>query len=243
MDGFKKFMRKIGAYAWQFFKRSFPASMMYFCMGTALVMVTMKKGNVEWNNTKLIWTIVFSLLGVGYNALAMWGIGGGHYDMLVTGNVRRMSMSEIDGGYKMSSHKYVQEYRPWKGFVIGAYYAVFVVFFGILFGANQAKIDAGGPGGFIGAMLLVCFLTSGCSFLPFYFLNQSGHAISYYWTSLLGLIPIVVSGVFYIIGAYSRRNKKVREQMIADKAAQAEAQKVKKINYGGLPGTKPKKHK
>lgn len=242
MNEFRKFMRKIGAYAWQFFKSSFPASMMYCCMGTVLVMVTMKKGNLDWNNNKLIWTIVFSLLAVGYNALVMWGIGGSQYDMLVTGNVRRMSMSEIAGGYKMSSHKIVQEYRPWKGFVIGAYYGVFILFFGILFGANQAKIDAGAPGGFLGVMLFICFLTAGCSFLPFYFLNQSGY-FSYYWTSLFALIPIAVSGAFYIIGAYARRNKKIREQLIADRAAQAEAQKVKKINYGGLPGTKPKKRK
>ena len=243
MNGFKKCMRKIGAYWWQFFKSSFPAAMMYCCMGTALVMVAMRNGSVTWSNTKLIWTIVFSLLGIGYNMLAMWGIGGAHYDMLVTGNIRRMSMSEIEGGYRMSSHKIVQEYRPWKGFVIGAYYGIIILFFGILFGANQAKIDAGGPGGFLGAMMLVCFLISGCSFLPFYFLNQSGHVFSYYWTSLFALVPVVVSGVFYIIGAYSRRNKKIREQLIADRAAQAEAQKVKKINYGGLPGTKPKKRK
>lgn len=243
MNGFKRFMRKIGAYVWQFFKSAFPLFLMYCCMGTALAMVVMRNDSLQWNTTKLVWTIVFSLLGIGYNALAICGIGGSQYDMLVTGNVRRMSMSEIDGGYKMSSHKIVQEYRPWKGFVIGAYYAVFIVFFGILFGANQAKIDAGKPGGFLAAMLLICFLTSGCSFVPFYLLNQSGRAISYYWTSLFGLIPIVVSGAFYMIGAYARRNKKLREQMIADRAAQAEAEKVKKINYGGLPGTKPKKRK
>jgi hypothetical protein len=31
--------------------------------------------------------------------------------------------------------------------------------------------------------------------------------------------------------------------MIAAAQAEAEANKVKKINYGGLPGTKPKKRK
>ena len=34
-----------------------------------------------------------------------------------------------------------------------------------------------------------------------------------------------------------------RKQEIADRQAAAEASKEKKINYGGLPGTKPKKRK
>ena len=177
MNKVKKYLKMFGAYVWQFFKSSFPASMMYACAGTALLLLTMRNASSEaelvWDNKKLIWTIVCIVVAVAYNGLAMWGIGGGHYDMLVTGNVKRMSMSEIEGGYKMGRHKIVQEYRPWKGFVIGAYCGFFMIFFGILFGINQAKIDAGLPGGFLGAMMLVCFLTSGCSFLPFYYLNKS----------------------------------------------------------------------
>ena len=67
--------------------------------------------------------------------------------------------------------------------------------------------------------------------------------ISYFLTCLFALVPIAVSGGFYIAGAYARRAKAVRQQLIADKAAEAEVNRVKKINYGGLPGTKPKKRK
>jgi hypothetical protein len=74
-------------------------------------------------------------------------------------------------------------------------------------------------------------------------MNANGFAISYYWSCLFGLLPIAVTGAFYIIGAYGRRNKALREQRIADAQAAAEANRVKKINYGGLPGTKPKKRK
>ena len=52
-----------------------------------------------------------------------------------------------------------------------------------------------------------------------------------------------VSGGLYIAGAYGRRNKTLRQQEIAARAAEAEQSKPKKINYGGLPGTKPKKRK
>ena len=220
MEKIKKFIKMLGAYAWQFFKSSFPASMMYFCVGTALLMISMKNNaNVVWNNTILIWTIVCSVVGVGYNALAMWGIGGGHYEMLVTGNVKRMSASEVDGGYKMSRHKLVQEYRPWKGFVIGLYCGFFMILFGILFGCNQAQVNAETPSRFLGSMMFIAFLVTGCTFLPFYALNEAGIYVSYFWGCACAIIPIAVSGVFYIIGAYSKRNKKIREQLIADKLA------------------------
>ena len=57
------------------------------------------------------------------------------------------------------------------------------------------------------------------------------------------LLPIIVTGVMYIVGAYGKRNKTIRAQELADKAAAVEQAKVKKINYGGLPGTKPRKRK
>ena len=59
----------------------------------------------------------------------------------------------------------------------------------------------------------------------------------------VALLPILVSGGLYIAGAYGRRNKTIRQQEIAARAAAEEANKPKKINYGGLPGTKPKKKK
>ena len=79
--------------------------------------------------------------------------------------------------------------------------------------------------------------------MPFYLMNANGLAVSYYWSCLFGVLPILVSGALYIVGAYARRNKALREQRIADAQAEAQANKVKKINYGALPGTKPRKRK
>jgi hypothetical protein len=49
----------------------------------------------------------------------------------------------------------------------------------------------------------------------------------------------------YIAGAYARRNKAIRQQLLAEQAEKAEEErrKNKKVNYGALPGTKPKKRK
>jgi hypothetical protein len=76
-------------------------------------------------------------------------------------------------------------------------------------------------------------------------MNQAGIVVSYYYSILFALIPLLVSGCVYIAGAYARRNKVIRQQHLADLAAKAEEEKKKnkKINYGGLPGTKPKKRK
>ena len=76
-------------------------------------------------------------------------------------------------------------------------------------------------------------------------MNQAGITVSYYHSLWFALVPILVSGCVYIAGAYARRNKAIRQQRLAELAEKAEEEKRKnkKINYGGLPGTKPKKRK
>ena len=91
---------------------------------------------------------------------------------------------------------------------------------------------------------LISMLLSGWSVMLFAFLNIGGVAVSYYWSCLFALIPILVCGFFYIAGAYGKRARSIKAQEEADRAAAAAAvAKPKKINYGGLPGTKPKKRK
>ena len=70
-----------------------------------------------------------------------------------------------------------------------------------------------------------------------------GMGVSYWFSLLMALIPIAVTGATYLWGAYGKRNKITREQELADRAARAQENKPKKINYGGLPGTKPRKKK
>ena len=243
MANVKKTLKKFGRYTWELFKASIPSAFMFFCAGTILMMLTLDEKKIEWTNSTLTWTIVCALGAAAYAALLGFGMGGSNYEMLVTGNIKRMSALEIDGGYKMSSHKEFKEYRPWKGFAIGGFTAIYTVIIGIVFGCNQARIDGGLNGGGLAVFVLVSFLISGWSILPLYILNASGVYVSYFVSCAFALLPILTLGGFYIWGAYARRNKAVRQQIIAEKAAEAEANKVKKINYGGLPGTKPKKRK
>lgn len=216
---------------------------MYIFAGTTLMMLTLEESQIVWNNEKLGWTIVCGLAAVAFNAFVTYGMGGDGYEMLVSGNIKRMSTDEYGGGFKMSSHKYVKEYRVWKGFFIGAFTALYTLVFGILFGCNQEKINAETVSFGISALHFFGFLLSGWTLLPIYYLNMNGIAVSYFISCAFAILPIVASGVFYVLGAYGKRNKAIKKQMLADKAAAAEAAKEKKINYGGLPGTKPKKRK
>ena len=241
--GFKRTMKTIGRQIWEFFKGSIPATIMYFCAGSVLLMLTMKENALTWDNGKLAWTIVCIVAAVAYNVLVTYAQGGNAYEMLVSGNLKRVSAEQFDGGYKISSHKYAKEYRAWKGFGIGAFVAIWTVAAGIIFGVNQTAIDSKTVTTGMGVLQIACLLLSGWSLLPFYYINLGGGSVSYYFSILFAIIPLVVTGVSYIIGAYGRRNKAIRAQELADRAAAVEANKPKKINYGGLPGTKPKKRK
>ncbi len=241
----KKKLKKFGRYTWELFKSSILTTVMYLCASMILMMLTLRGETITWGGTKVLWTVLCILGAAGYQMLASWAMGGNQYEMLVSGNVKRSAYDAYGNAYKMSSHKEAKEYRPWKGFVIGGFVALFPIVFGILFGCNQAAIDSEKMSKGVAALVLVGTFVSGWSILPFYCMNAVGVSVSYFVSIALAIIPIVVSGVMYIVGAYSRRNKAIRQQILAEKAAEAEAARKanKKVNYGGLPGTKPKKRK
>lgn len=247
MATFKMKWKKFWKYVWSLFKTSIPATFMYFCAGTILMMLTMKGETITWTSKKLTWTVVCILGGAAYNALVSWANGGTHYEMLVSGNVKRTRMADDGTGFRMSSHKEMKEYRAWKGFAIGGFTAFWTLLVGIVFGCNQSNIQAyineEASGGFLGVFIVISFFISGWSILPFYYLNGAGYSVSYFLSCLFALIPIAVTGGFYIWGAYSRRNKAIRQQILADKAEEERQKNPKKINYGGLPGTKPRKRR
>lgn len=244
MAKFKQKFKYYAGYVWQMIKSSLPSMFMYLCAGTILMLIFFsgveEDQPLEWKNKHLIWAIVCIVVAAAYDGLIAWANGGSHYEMLVSGNIKRSTADMYGTAYKMSSHKEAKEYRIWKGFVVGAIIGLFPLVMGIIFGCNQTTIDTSltkAPWALVG------FILSGWSIIPFYGINLTGAGVSYFLTCLFALLPICVHGGFYIAGAYAKRNKTIRQQILADKAAEAEANKPKKINYGGLPGTKPKKRK
>jgi hypothetical protein len=243
MTKFKRTMNKIGRHAWDFFKASVPAGLIYMCAGSVLMMITMKEDQLQWDSAKLTWTIVCILAAAAYNAVVAYAQGGQAYEMLVSGNMKRVSAARLGDEYKISAHKEEKEFRYWKGFAIGGFTALVTLIFAIVFGVNQTTIDSQKTSQALGLVILIGFFIAGWALLPLYYLNISGVTVSYFFGCLIALVPVVVTGATYIWGAFGKRNKTLREQEIADRQAEREAQREKKINYGGLPGTKPKKRK
>lgn len=235
-------------YLWETIKMGIPSMIIYAAASSILMMLTLKEdGTLVWDNTKLLWTILSWALCISYNIMAAWSQGGTGYDMLVAGNTQRRAEQT---GMKMSKYNEYMEYRVWKGFAVGVVTALPTFIMGLIFGSKESIINGvfentGTTAGLdVGLTVLVGFFLSGWTLLPCFFMNGAGMAISYYYTSLFAIIPILVTGFIYIAGAYGKRNKAIREdEARAAARAREEAKRTGKINYGGLPGTQPKKRK
>ena len=245
---FKEKCKVLWRIVWECFKRSLSSGFTYFCAATILMMLTMK-GDITsgMTGTRWAWTIVCIVGAVAYNAFVIYFTGGNHYEMLVSGNMKRVSAMNMGSEYKISSYKIEKEYRVWKGFVIGLFVAFFAIVGAIFFEVNATEILKLGVKDAVldrsvSIFVLLFFFTAGWALFPFVFANLAGASVSYLFALFLAVIPLLVTGGMYIAGAYGRRGKSIRAQELADRAAAA-AQKPKKINYGGLPGTKPKKRK
>lgn len=245
MASYKKKVKMFWLHVWEFLKASLVPGLMCVFASSVLLMIILNDKDTSWNANKLIWTIVLAIGSTAYMGFIIFKKGGDAYEMLVSGNIKRKSATDESEGYIISEHKYAKEYRVWKGFVIAAFVMFFTVLTGIIFGINQEAIDsqAGQDFSLLSMAVLVGFILSGWSILPFFYMNASGIAVSYYYSCLFAVVPFFVIAGMYIAGAYARRAKNLKRLAMQEAAARAKEEKKKKINYGGLPGTKPKKRK
>lgn len=126
----KVFWRLVG----ECFFRSLTPAAMYFVASVVLMLIQAK---VKAVSTTVVWACVCGICALAYNGLLMWVCGGSHYEMLVSGNMKRRSAMQMGSELNITSYKYQKEYRPWKGFVIGAFASLLLVVGGIVFGCNQ----------------------------------------------------------------------------------------------------------
>ena len=238
----KVFWRIVG----ECFMRSLTPSVMFFVAGLVLLMLQSKNFGLS---AQMAWAALCAVVALAYNGFLMWICGGNHYEMLVSGNLKRRSAMQSGSELNMASYKFQKEYRPWKGFAIGAFVSLLLIVGSIVLGCNQTAIVEAATNKEVtlttglAAVSLIFYCLAGWVLLPILELNIAGTAVSFFVGGAFALLPICVSGGFYIGGAYGRRNKTRRSQEIAARAAEEERNKPKKINYGGLPGTKPKKRK
>ncbi len=242
MNGFKKNAGKVWRTVRECMVHSLVPLFMYLAMSGMLLVVLQRHADDDGNVTRtavLTASIICGIIAVAYNALMSWGCGGSHFEQLVSGNMKRRSAEELGSDLTITGYKAHKEYRPWKGFLMGFFVCLPVIIGGLLFGKYQAAIEAKTTSRGAAIALLIFEFLAGWAVMPFQYL----HASNYYLSILFALIPLIISGVFYIIGAYSRRASMAKKQALADRKSAEQTAKPKKINYGGLPGTKPNKKK
>jgi hypothetical protein len=240
MSNFKTNWKMFWRIVWECFKKSLTPGAMFFAASCVNFILTNKLKTVS---ATVGWAIVCLVAALVYDGFLMWLAGGDHYEMLVSGNMKRRSAMQLGSELNITSYKFEKEYRPWKGFVIGAFMALPLIIGSIIFGCNQEAVGSDDVSQAFAVLILIVDLFAGWGLLPVQVANLNGSSISYFLVMPLAVLPILVTGGMYIAGAYGRRNKALRKQEIAARAAAAEANKPKKINYGGLPGTKPRKKK
>lgn len=178
-------------------RRMVTPSMMYLFMSMLLLASqTITSEGLDW--LKILLGIVCILGGAAFNAHLCYHYGIMHYDAYLTGCIHRNNaLFGIESG---GDHRVEREYRVWKGFYIGLLVGLPVIILGAIAGSTNAMTSNWA------SIILIMF--AGWAIIPISWFGLNG---TYFALSIaMVALPILVSGVFYIIGAM--KEKRVKEQ-------------------------------
>lgn len=215
---------------WQYFmrtqrelwRRMITPYLMYFFM--SLIMLACQAIENMW--AQIIIGVLCIGAGAFFNGHLCYNYGILHYGFYVSGELHRRN--ELFGIQSGGDHRPEKEYRPWKGFVIGLFIGVPVIVLGVLSGRYMNET----VGGSFAAIALVMF--AGWAIIPISWLRNYVPSLgkpSFYWSILMIILPILVSGIFYILGAMSDKRKRAEETERVNRveAARAEAAKEMRV--------------
>ena len=183
-------------------RRMITPFLMYLFMGlVALSLFTLIKDNFVIN---VVIDVVCLLCGTAFNAHLCYTFGKMHYDNYMMGCLhRRNALFGIQSG---GGHHVEKEYRVWKGFLIGFLVGLPAVLLGGLAAIPGAR----------GVFILFIMLITWWSYIPASWVNKyhvtvlgiENYSVTTLWCLPMIVLPVIVSGVFYIIGAYvNQRNR------------------------------------
>ncbi len=205
-------------------RRSVTPYLMYLFMSLLLLACQ----TIDSNGTSAV-EIVLGILciagGAFFNAHLCYNYGIFHYGAYVAGKLHRRNKAfGIPSG---GDHRPEREYRPWKGFLIGFYIGLPVAFLGILAGALPVST-------LMGYAYYAFAMFAGWAIIPITWFGtkstagEVGLAVSPYYAILFILLPILVSGVAYLVGAYVERSKRLKEEDRRNKVDEAGGYKTEK---------------
>ncbi len=150
------------------------------------------------NALEIVLGVVCILGGAFFNAHLMYHTGVFHYDNYLTGEVhRRNARFGIHSG---GDHRPEREFRPWKGFYIGFLVGIPVIVFGVLAHFFYS----------VASIFFIMF--AGWAIAPIAWIGGTveggGLVADPLWSLLFVLLPVLVSGVAYLVGAYVEKRRK-----------------------------------
>lgn len=155
---------------------------------------------IEGAALRYILSAVCLLGAMAYNGHLCYLYGKTHYDAFLTGNIHRQNA--LFGIQSGGDHRPEREYRVWKGFNIGFYIGLVAILFGLLSGSfpeSSSTIDT------------LFIMIAGWAIIPVRWMINAGIAISPYLSIAMAIFPILVSGIFYIVGAKVEEKRKLEE--------------------------------
>lgn len=198
------------------FRRGVTPFLMYLFM--SLIALACQGFSAKW--LKILIGVVCIAAGMFFNAHLIMNCGSDQYGELLAAKARERNLLF---GIPASGEVHPQrEYRPWKGFVIGACIGTPVLLFGILSGALKGT----GAGD---VFYIILTMIAGWATIPLSWFgnryNEAGESIgliaSPYYSLLFLLLPIAVSGIFYIVGAVREREKRAEAEARAERVREA----------------------
>lgn len=167
---------------------------------------------------KIVADVVCIAFGAVFNAHLAYNYGKMHYDAYLTGCLHRKN--ELFGIQSGGDHRTEREFRVWKGFYIGFLVGVPVILFG-------------GLGHVSGFFRLLALLFTSWAVAPMSWVQLSRqkvlgetYVVSSLWSLPMALLPVLVTGVSYLVGAYiCKRNRELGKPNTAEEKKRAKGRK------------------
>jgi len=196
-------------------RRSVTPSVEYlFCGMLALAASAIPDENA-W--LRILLAVACLVLAVFLNVDQGVRVGRKHYQIFLSGEVRRNRGIETLNNKDRKTYKFEMEYRPYKGFVTGIIICIPLIICCIIYAAgnraNNLELSS------VGDVVLLMFC--GWARVPLGLIFQG---ISPVWSLCLCVLPIAATTISYIVGAALER-----------KAYNEKEERIKSINNGEKP--------
>jgi len=171
--------------------------------------------NEFFKNILSISCIIFAVV---LNADLSVACGKKHYKVFVSGEIRRKNNIDTVDNKDRKSYKREQEYKPYKGFLIGFFVCIVVFIVCLIYAVFSITYEEHKAGG------IIILMVSGWAILPW----QMANIQNLYLTLISCVVPVAVTGVAYIIGAMLERKDYLLMQERAAAAQGKESNRAKK---------------